>query len=127
MRPPEIVVGVGGIAAGDDRVRLSRHVDGNDLDGVQIVGSQSQLPAQESERTPGNVPAHADERLLTEGDDHVPVPGQLAEGLADGGAGLDGDRASLRVMIDALHRRDVEDDASVAIGDEAFQAVPTRW
>src|SRR5256885_957611 len=55
--------------------------------------------------------------------DYSPVVEQRAERLADRGAGLDGDRASLGVEVHALHRRDVDDRAHLGIRDESLEAV----
>ena len=67
--------------------------------------------------------ADADARILAERHDDAPPLEQRRVRLADGGAGLDLDRAPPRVVGDAPHRREVDDHARVRIGDETLEAV----
>ena len=96
----------------------------DDLDGVQVVRGEAELAAEEAEGAAGHVPAHADPRILAERDHHAPCLVQRAERLAHRGAGLDGDGAPLRVVVDALHRRDVDDHPHLGIRDEPLEAMP---
>src|SRR6202035_2558182 len=59
-----------------------------------------------------------------EWDHGAPLFEQRAERLADGGASLDGHRAHFRIVVDALHRRDIDDHPHVGIRYESLEAVP---
>ena len=124
VRPPQVAIRIGRLARRDDAARAPALVDGDDLDGVQVVRRETELPAEKAERAADDVPAHADPGILAERDDDAPLLEQRAERLADGRAGLDGDGALFRVVVDALHRRDVDDHAHVGIGYEPLEAVP---
>ena len=115
---------VGRLARRDDAARPSALVHGDHLDGVQIVRREAELAAEKAERAADDVPAHADPRILAERDHDAPRLEQRPERLADRRAGLDGDGAPFRVVVDALHRRDVDDHPHVGIRDESLEAVP---
>ncbi len=99
------------------------HVDRHDLHRFEVIHGEPQLPAQEAERAARDMAADADARILAERHDDAPPLEQRLVGIADGGAGLDLDRAPPRVPGDAPHRRQIDDHARVRVGDETLEAV----
>ena len=124
VRPPEIAMRIGRLARRHHAARPSALVHGDHLDGVEIVRGEAELAAEKAEGAAGHVPAHADRRILAERDHDSPRLEQRAERLAHRGAGLDGDGAHVRIVVHALHRRDVDDHPHVGIRDEPLEAVP---
>ena len=118
------MIGIGFLSLGDHKAGAPLCVDGDDFDCMQIIGGESQRPAQESERAADDVSAHSDRRILAERYDHSPIVTERAETLTNGGARLDGDGAHFCVVVDALHRRDVDENAHVRIRNESLEAVP---
>ena len=91
--------------------------------GGEVVGGEAQLPAEEAEGAADDMPADTNLRILAERNHDSPRLEESAKRLADGGAGLDGDRVLLSVEVDPLHRRDVDDDLHRRIGNESLEAV----
>jgi hypothetical protein len=67
---------------------------------------------------------HPDLRILAERDHDSPRLVQRTERLANRGSGLDRHDAPFRVVVDALHGRDVDDHPYLGVGDETLEAVP---
>ena len=67
------MIGIGFLSLGDDEIGAPVRVDGDDFDRMQIIGGESQLPAQESKRATDDVSAHSDRRILAERYDR-PLP-----------------------------------------------------
>jgi hypothetical protein len=109
--------------AGNHAARPSGLVHGDHLDGIQIVGREAELAAEEAEAAPDHVPAHADLRILAERQDRSPGLEQRPERLAHGGAGLDGHSGPFRVVVDALHGRDIDNHPHLGVGDEPLEAM----
>src|SRR5712671_2771110 len=103
MRPPEIAMRVRRLAGRHHAARPSVLVDGDHLDGVEIVRREPELAAEEAKGATGDMSAHADLRIFAEGYHDAPRLVQRPEGLAHRGAALDGHGAHLRVVIHALH------------------------
>ena len=122
--PPEVAVRIVTLSRGEHRRRLTVAIHGHDFNGVKIVGRETKLATQEPEGAAGDVATHADVRILTERDDRPPAICQGCERLPDRCASTNGDRASRRIELDGLHRRHVDDDPDIGIGDEAFETVP---
>ena len=124
VRPPELAVRVRRVARCDDAVRPSAGIDGDHLDGVQVIRRETELTTQKAEGTTHDMPTHADRRILAERDHHAPPVVQHAERVADCGAGLDGNRTASGVVVNALHGRDIDDHPHVRVRDEPLEAVP---
>ena len=124
MRPPEIAIRVGRLARRDDDIRTPVRVDRHDFHRIEIVRGEAELATQESKRAAGDVSADPNRRIFTEWNDDAPGLGKRAERFADRRSGFDRDGTHRVVVIHALHRRDVDDDAHVGIGDEPFETMP---
>src|SRR6185369_3140932 len=111
------------LARRDHAGRPAALVDRDHLDAIQIIGCQAELAAEKAKRAAGDVPAHADLRVFAERYHDSPRLGESAERLAYCGPRLDGDRPPFRVVIDALHGRDIDDHAHVGIGNEPLEAM----
>src|SRR6266545_228088 len=70
------------------------------------------------------MPTHADLRILAERYHDAPRLEQRPERLAHRGAGLDGHGAPFRVVIHAVHGRDIDDHPHLGVRYESLQAVP---
>jgi hypothetical protein len=104
--------------------RRAALVHGDDLDAVEIIRGQPELPAEEAEGAAGHMPAHADPRILAERYDYAPSVEERLERLPHRGAAFDRDSRHGGIVVDALHRRHVDDDAHLGIRDESFEAMP---
>ena len=115
---------VGRLPGRHHAARPSALVHGDHLDGIQIIRCEAELAAEEAKGAPDHVPAHADFRILAERYHHAPRLEQRSERLAHRGAGLDGHGAPFRVVVHALHGRDIEDYPHLGIRYESLEAVP---
>src|SRR2546425_3700499 len=109
MPPPEVAMRVGRLPGRHHAARPSALVHGYHLDGIQIIRCEAELAAEEAKGATDHMPAHADFRILAERYHYSPPLEQRPERLAHCGAGLDGHGAPFRVVVHALHGRDIDD------------------
>src|SRR5439155_17251101 len=123
MRPPQVAMRIGRLPSRYHAARPSALIGGDHLDGVQIIRGEPKLAAEEAKGATDHVPAHSDRRMLAEWYHDSPHLEQRLEGLAHRGAGLDGHGAPFRVVVHALHRRDVDEHPHLGVRHESLEAV----
>jgi hypothetical protein len=124
MCPPELAIRVGGFPRGDHAGDAPAFVDGDHFDRIQVVRGEAELATEEAEGSAHDMSTQADVGIFAERNHCSPVLEQRLEGVSNHRASLDGDSGAIGVVVDALHRGDVDEHAHVGIGDEAFKAVP---
>src|SRR5713101_766581 len=67
--------------------------------------------------------AHSDLRIFAERNHDAPLLEQCSERFANCGARLDSNGAHLSVVVDALHRGDIDDHAHIGIGYKILEAM----